>query len=496
MDMAKPLTMLKIIMKKQSLALILYLVYNFAYGQTTFTLLISNPTNEIPGGIVELSDQSFVLSSAFYTDQTDRLGQRFFKINNTGIVTHDSIIENPNGAACLWFLVYTSDTNIFCIGDWNNLNEKDQKWVMHIDTGLNIQWEKKHQTNYDYFKTTDAFRNSQNNIITSAVASDSIDPSRDFLFFQEYSMTGDLIKSSVDSSAHNAISYDMIEFPGDNMYRAAVAFYNPYYSSGQILMIDSSLTVIGVDSIPYWVSLYNSMKKINDSCYYISGNTHIYGGYDYALMRLDQNNDCKKVSILGQQDTIDYAGIVKSMDFIDQNLIYVGATSNIDLFYGRFSQQKSWYALSSFDSLLNLRWTKYYGGNACYFLQSVTATKDGGALLAGTRFDYTVQNDCDIYLIKVDENGVLTNDDHIQTQTVHDAIVFPNPGSNYVTIESGPQISGSEFRMNNIEGKQMISTTLTERRTTLETQFLPSGIYVWQIIFQERLVESGKWIKE
>ncbi len=483
-------------MKKQILLLILYLFGNSILSQNTFTLLISNPTNEIPGGIVELSDQSFLLSSAFYTDQTNHLGQRFFKINHQGIVTHDSIIENPNGAACLWFLVYNSDTNIFCIGDWHNLNEKDQKWVVSIDTGFNVLLDKKHQTIYDYVKTTGAFRNSHNNIITPAIASDSLDPSRDFLVFQEYSMTGNLLKSTVDSSAHNAISYDMMEFPGVNMYRAAVAFYNPYFSMGQILMIDSTLTVVGLDSIPFWVSMYNSIKKINDSCYYISGNTHINGGYDYAIMLLDRNNDCKKISILGQQDTINYGGIVKSMDFWDHDIIYVGATSNIDLFNGRFSHQVSWYALSSFDSALNLRWTKYYGGDACYFLQSVNATKDGGALLAGTRFDYTLQNDCDIFLVKVDENGVLSNNDHSETQFAHDAIVYPNPGSDYIIIESGPQISGSLFRMNNFEGQQVILSKLDDEYTTLKTQFLSSGIYLWQILFHDRVVETGKWIKK
>jgi hypothetical protein len=185
------------------------------------------------------------------------------------------------------------------------------------------------------------------------------------------------------------------------------------------------------------------------------------------------------------------------MDFLNPDRIFVGAISNVALSFGHYGQQNSWYALSNFDSALNLRWTKYYGGDAYYFLQSVVATQDGGAILVGTRYDYPTQsNQCDIYLVKVNENGLLTNDDHIQSQQVHDAIVFPNPGSNYLFIESGPQISGAEFRMTSIDGKQVKTKTLNERKTTLETQILQSGTYVWQIIFNNKVSESGKWIKE
>jgi hypothetical protein len=484
-------------MKNQVLFLILYLIGNSAISQNTYSLLISNPMNEIPGGIVELSNQSIILSSVFWIDSPDHTVQKFFKINPHGLITHDTIIENPNGTASLSSLVFNGDTSIFCIGDWNNLNEKDQKWVIGIDTEFNIHWDKKYQTNFDYVKTAAAFRNSQNKIISTATATDSNDWDHSYLVFQEFSLMGDLLKSTTDSAGITPTVNDMIEFPSSNMYRAAVVFYSQYYSSGQVLMIDSSLTVVGIDSIPFWVSLYNSMKRNNESSYYLSGNTHINGGYDYALMLLDTNNDCKKITILDQHDTVGYAGIIKSMDFINRNNIFLAGTSNFDLFYGRYGQQNSWYELSRFDSALNIRWTKYYGGDAYYVLQSVTATYDGGVLLAGTRYDYPTQShQCDIFLIKVDENGLLTSNDHKQQPTVYDGIVYPNPGKDYLTIESGPQIFGAKFMLNSIDGKQVITKSLTNRKMTLNTQKLSSGIYIWNILFNDKVVETGKWIKK
>ena len=481
-------------MKKQILSLIFFLLYNIVSGQSTFTIFISNPTNEYPGDIIELSDQSFILSSAFFTDSGDQASQKFFKISSEGTITHDLIFENPNGLGTLMKLVYINDTNIFCIGDWGNLNEKDQKWVVGIDSGFNIHWNKKYRINFNEAKTTTAFLNSRGRIISAGIASNE-DPLHTYSCFQEYSLTGDSITSSMDSSVFAPIIFDMVEFPGNCMYRAATWGYGQN-SLGQLLMIDSSLMIADVDPIPNNVNNSCTVKKVSDSSYYLSGNIYINQSYDYAIMMLNENSDCKKISIISQNDTMDFAGTVQSMDFLDPNKIFVGATSNFS-FAGHYGQQNSWYALSNFDSALNLRWTKYYGGDAYYLLQSVVATQDGGAILVGTRYDYpTLSHQCDIYLIKINENGVLTDADHNQPQPVHDAIVFPNPGSDYMIIESGAQISFAEFQMINIEGKQVMKITLSERKMKFDTQFLSTGSYVWQILFHDKIVETGKWIKK
>lgn len=481
-------------MKKLILSMFLLLVFYFVSGQNTFTLLISDSINEFPGDIVELSDHSFVLSSEYDHSSINKALQRFFKINSEGKITHDSIFSNPNGSCNLLKLVFINDTNIFCIGDWENLNYKDQRWVTSIDSGLNFSWDKKYQLNYNYAKTAATFLNSQGRIISVATATNDI--VHTYLYFQEYSLKGDTIKSSIDSSASGAIIFAMIEFPDSGKYRAAVISYNQN-SPGQLLIIDSSLKVGKVDPIPNSISMYNAVKKINDSGFYLSGNIYPDKSYDYAIMSLNKNDNCKKISIIGQQDTIDYAGIDQSMDFMDPNKVFVGGTSNIALYFGHYGQQNSWYVLSNFDSVLNKRWTKYYGGDAYYLLQSVVATKDGGVLLVGTRYDYPTQsNKCDIYLIKVDENGILSTSDHMESSQTHNAIVYPNPGSDYLIIESGPQISGAQFLMTTIDGKQGVAKTLTERKTTLVTQSLPSGTYIWKIVFKDKIIETGKWVKE
>jgi len=147
-------------MKHEILSIFLFLAYFYTTGQNTFTLLISNHADERPGDIIELSDHTFILTSGFFTSSVYQTGQRFFKINSEGTITHDSIFVNPNGMGTFSNLVYINDTNIFCIGDWINLNEKDQIWVAQIDSGFIIHWNKKYQTNYNYGLYRTAFVNS------------------------------------------------------------------------------------------------------------------------------------------------------------------------------------------------------------------------------------------------------------------------------------------------------------------------------------------------
>ncbi len=461
--------------------------------QSTFTLLISDSTDQRPADLIELSDHSYILSSFFYTSTFGESKQKFLKISSNGQIKNEMILENPDGAAMMSTMLPFNDTNIFCIGDWYTPNDKNKIWVSRIDSGFNMYWSKMYHTDYLRSNSRKALMNSQNQIVSATSGATAGYFSR--IFLTNFSLVGDSLKSVIDSSASGPMLFDIIEFPGNGSYLEAVDFYRSF-SPGQVISIDSLLNVIYVDSIPHRVYNCITMKKATDSTYYLSGTFDSYGdGSDYAIMLLDQNNDCLKISVIGKNDTMDYSGTFQSLDFVDPNKIFLAGTSNISL-SGWFSNQHSWYALSSFDSVLNLRWTKYYGGDAYYVLTNVVATKDGGAILVGTRYDYLTQNNqLDIFLVKVDENGVITNVENQQFNKYHDVIIYPNPGSNYLVIESGQQICGAQFRMISINGKEVIHTSLINRRVKINTQNLSAGTYFWEILLNDRFVESGKWIK-
>ncbi len=265
-----------------------------------------------------------------------------------------------------------------------------------------------------------------------------------------------------------------------------------------ILDLDNSFSIVNVTGVPHELSETLNSKWINKKTFILTGRKDSIpfpNDRCIGVFSLDTSYSLNHELYIGDHDTIEWPGKWKNLDYIDTNNIYIGGTHNFCQY--EICNQISWFSLTNMDSLLNVRWEKFYGGNAYYVLMGIRATKDGGCLLFGSIYDSVTQvNERDVYVIKVDHNGLVGVNDNKTDPSVHDAIVFPNPGSDYLIIESGPQISRAQFMMTSIEGKQVIAKTLDKRRTTLETKSLPSGTYVWRIVFNDRIIETGKWIKE
>ena len=50
--------------------------------------------------------------------------------------------------------------------------------------------------------------------------------------------------------------------------------------------------------------------------------------------------------------------------------------------------------------------------------------------------------------------------------------------------------------MTAMNGVHVISKVISSAKTKLNTSFLSSGTYIWQIITRNKVIESGKWVKE
>ncbi|MEW6136512.1 MAG: T9SS type A sorting domain-containing protein [Bacteroidota bacterium] len=74
--------------------------------------------------------------------------------------------------------------------------------------------------------------------------------------------------------------------------------------------------------------------------------------------------------------------------------------------------------------------------------------------------------------------------------------MYPNPGREMLTIESGPQIAGAAFVLFYMAGKPLLQHKLIHSTETISTTHLPSGLYLWNITFKGKPVENGKWLKE
>ncbi len=74
------------------------------------------------------------------------------------------------------------------------------------------------------------------------------------------------------------------------------------------------------------------------------------------------------------------------------------------------------------------------------------------------------------------------------------AIIYPNPASNKVCIESENDIN--YISIQNIEGQQIYNEKLTGKKITVDTTHFKSGIYLLQVFFTNNSVTTYKLVIE
>lgn len=74
------------------------------------------------------------------------------------------------------------------------------------------------------------------------------------------------------------------------------------------------------------------------------------------------------------------------------------------------------------------------------------------------------------------------------------ANVYPNPFHSFITIEISNQfeIKNSQIILYDVFGKEVKKATVTEKTTTLETSNLKSGVYLYKIISNGKIIQTGK----
>jgi hypothetical protein len=483
-------------MKQTVIAISLFLLVLQLKAQTTFSLLLSNELNELPSGILELSNNNFLLSyNSAIPNQS--FNQTFMLLDQNGnCISNLNIVDQA--ASCMIKEMYQiNDSTIIGIGSWEYVDQDVDLWILCLDTQMNKRWEKKYKTRFLHFLNLNSLIKNDGNFITaSTMQNNQMDPTS-FLFF-EFSSSGDSISSKyLNNPFWGNIVFDIQQF--ENNYKLpAMGFNSTTNTMGQILSFDSLFNLNQVDSIPEGVSNCCTMKYDTDSTYFLAGNKYVPfsdNGTDIAIIHQNQHNFNLGVSIFGKSgDTNDYGGYLQSLDYLVKSNIYVGGTSN-QYIQGNFSTDKSWFVLSSYDSLLNLHWTKFYGGDAYYTLNGITATSDKGCIMYGCRYDYLTQDqEKDLLVIKVNDEGIYTGIEDTLSKS-YDAIVYPNPGIDYLVIKSGSQINGAHFILSDSQGQSVIKENINNTTLKLNTSNLDSGIYLWQIVFRNKVIESGKWVR-
>jgi hypothetical protein len=215
---------------------------------------------------------------------------------------------------------------------------------------------------------------------------------------------------------------------------------------------------------------------------------------DVGVEIIDHNNTLLASNVFGKlPDTIDFPGVYSGAAVIDANNIFVPGTSNVKIMEYPYAPTPSWFMLNKLDGDLNLQWQKFYGGDAHYFLYGIIPSSDGGCVMLGTRYHPDNPTGIDGYILKVGPDGLVSVPEIPGGLQVREVIVFPNPGTSQLHIQTGHD--DLEIRFYSTTGSLFQVEKVNRFIHTINTTTWPAGAYIYQIYKGESLLDKGKWIK-
>ena len=481
------------------MSLLLLSILTFAFSticasQNTFEFTIKDTlTDQLINDAVELENGSYLLLGA-EVYPTDHMKAHLYRISSAGALL-DSLTLTCQGLSSSFIKIIQIEPNLFVLAGFAiNSNNKQVLWLYEMDSLFTqIRSVIMPLGLYDLSAVSDLLI-SNNNILCAGNVVIGLSP---YAFIYKISPSFDSLQLRILTEHVTQLPIDILCKNNNTGYYGFLTGFGPPKTE---VMVDLDTSF----SIKHIIGVSNDDFNGTESRW-INQTTIIYcsthNSAQAPLIRsigvlcLDTLGNLKRDYYIGEPDTVEWPGLRSRLDFIDTNTIYIGGTHNFYQ-YSEFGPVNCWFSLNQMDTALNVNWQHFYGGDANYTMYGIRATQDNGCLMFGSRYDFQGSGfERDIYVYKVDQNGLITGTDNKPNPRVHNAIVFPNPGTDFLNVESGLQISGAKIIMMDINGKQVLNKTIQDSHFKIETQSIPSGSYFWQIIYKNQMIENGKWIK-
>jgi hypothetical protein len=420
-----------------------------------------------------------------------------FKINAIGEITDSLVWINSQQNTFFNEIIILNNGTIGIIG---SAEKNDQPGFFKMfyfiaDDQMNLIGQYYFDLGLGRLEYTQAFINTFNHI---SIAASIEQPDDDFLSFDklimEISLEGDLIFDSIYDNSTLDLIYDFIPIINTSNYLLYCNYGISKY--GEIDKLNSDYNLIN----SYYSEDQSTVRSIINTSDngFISSALSITGNETAWLPSFRKyNNSIEEVSNIefGVADTSFWPALYNSISSIDNNNFHSGFTYNIDkqLFY---SSQKSYLSVYAIDKDLNLQWNMLYGGDAYYRACDIASSYDNGSILTGTvyRNGSNGPKKANLFIIKTDENGLITSIDDEPNIPIQNAIIAPNPGQNYLQLHTG--MYPALLKVFNINGQVVLEEDIHQNTTTINTSSLKSGTFVWKLIKDGELVETGKWVKE
>ena len=219
----------------------------------------------------------------------------------------------------------------------------------------------------------------------------------------------------------------------------------------------------------------NNIEFLSDSSFVISGKFPDYNP------TISQNILDTNFNVLYNNDTIGSDGYILQYNALSIN-------SNKEIFTAVHYGITPYFSVFKVNNELNIISEILYEADYNAFWLYLLSTNDGGCMIVGDSGN-------SIIAVKIDPNYTYINDKNTNKKT-HEVILYPNPGSIELNMRKAVQLKNCMFLLYDNTGKLIVQQKLTQDITTLNTAHLQSGVYLYNVVSENKIVETGKWVRE
>ncbi len=489
----------------QLIIAVLLLMSNISKSQTTFLKHYPSPEYDSFFSVAETENSGYIICGSKQIDGANSIFNSWVaKMDLQGVLINDTLLSSNDVASTFSFIRKSKfDNSKFYIS--GHLDPSD---TMNF-TGI---WE----YNQD-LSLIQVFGTEFNDTLLNApVGYINLGDSAFFLFSGTRHSTSSspdisLLKISPTDNSYTLFEPDeyRLRWPSGILFDSLqeniqIAYIGADIKSGspvKVLSFDLSLNNTATyEPNLNFTNLNYGFNFINDSSLILTGYRDGFSLDNNCMLayKFDNNmNVLDSLQVYSNADTITYPGWGQSVLSMD-TCIWVVAIHNLDP-NTLWQSTPTWIQLSRINSDFELTDQFYYGGDGSYNPFDIIQTSDGGIMVTGNYFNpkaIPLVFQRDPFVLKVNSEGLIVNVDNPEKPIAQEAIVLPNPGNEFLQVKLAVQHKSADFQLFDINGRLILEEHLQADMQRIATGTLKRGTYIYRITASNRVIGSGKWVKE
>jgi hypothetical protein len=472
--------------------LLLNLFIITVYSQDSFEFVIKDPLNTYGVSTFPDSQDFFITVGASGDSDNSEFYAMILKYTNVNDI-QKKVFSKQDTTSVFIFGFLLSNGNYFMAGEIDEIGDYFRKnlYIVEVDQDLNIVYEKIYgiPTEYNSIALYNLLLDADSNIIINA---DLNDPAPGFIYhhyFAKLNTQGDILVTSINTQLGCHPGSELVQKPDKSGYYVIGDFL---YSN--MIKLDNDLNVTGwlqtVSSNSYHGSLGARFLSSGDLIIGSLATQEIPSAfYDLRIRVCDTNLIPNRDTVIFD-DGYNFLPLHSGLDFTNENNIWVATYPQLGDSYSEWEYGR----IYIFDSDLNVKGAKYFGGSTSLYLFSLKALDDGGCIITGITPDDGAKGYDDVFIKKVMPGDIITNAEETSDPDDQDVLVYPIPFTDWIKIETYRKALTFSLFSNTGECF-VLNKNLSVPKTEQETSHLNKGTYIYKISENGKTIQSGKIIK-